>query len=52
MDVSVLLHARAADLHLQPAEIEELAPWLDERVVEAVLAGLIKYEDALLELSG
>ncbi|MBV9101400.1 MAG: hypothetical protein JOZ46_10920 [Candidatus Dormibacteraeota bacterium] len=51
MDVATLLHTRAADLHLEPGEAERLASELDERVVQAVLTALVRYEDALLELS-
>lgn len=51
MDTAALLHARSADLRLEPAEVEELAPLLDVRVVQAVLSALVRYEDALVELA-
>ena len=51
MDVATLLHTRVADLRLEPDEADRLAPELDERVVQAVLSALVRYEDALLELA-
>jgi hypothetical protein len=45
------LAGRAAELGLSPAELEALQPRLTDGVVAAVLAALIRHEDALAELA-
>jgi len=41
----------AAELGLSPDELRELRPQLTPGVDEAVVGGLIRFEDALFELS-
>jgi hypothetical protein len=45
------LRARADELGLRPEDIDSLAPAADDRLVDALLGSLIRFEDALLELS-
>ena len=51
MDRASLLRSRAADLHLQDADIAELDGRVDDELVQAVLANLVKFEEALDELA-
>jgi hypothetical protein len=46
------LRARADELALRPEDIDSWAAAVDDRLVEALLGSLIRFEDALLELSG
>ena len=52
MDTSLLLRARASDLGLREDEIGDVDGRLDERFLQALLANLVKFEEALEELSG
>ena len=51
MQTEALLRSRSAELRLDESEIEELAQLLDPDIVTAVLATLLRYEEALTELA-
>jgi hypothetical protein len=50
MDTNAL-RARADELGLRAEEVDTWSGLVDDRLVEALLGSLIRFEDALLELS-
>ena len=51
MQSLTLLRERASELGLHEDELEEWAPLLRPEFIKAVLAALLRYEEAIAELS-